>query len=109
MNIKSITIFIIVAIAVASCKKDVKVNPKINGIEPVQGTVNTLIKVTGSGLQNINSAVLDLDNVEILVNSNFNTSTAILLRVPANANAGKQHIVFTNSSGYQYSLPFVVY
>src|SRR5689334_9617456 len=91
------------AIAVTSCKKNVGVNPTVNKIDPGSGAGNALITVTGSGLQNIQSAVLDLGNVPIALNSNFNTDNALLFRVPVDANVGPQHIVFTNSAGYQYS------
>ena len=103
-----ILLIIASAVAITSCKKDVNVTPKIDDITPGSGAGNALITVTGSGLQNIKSAVLDLGNVPIALNSNFNTSTAILLRVPVNANVGPQHIVFTNTSGFQYSLAFTV-
>jgi len=109
MRIRVMILLIIAsAVAITSCKKDVNVTPKIDDITPGSGAGNALITVTGSGLQNIKSAVLDLGNVPIALNSNFNTSTAILLRVPVNANVGPQHIVFTNTSGFQYSLAFTV-
>ncbi len=95
-------------IAVTSCKKDVDVNPSINAIDPGSGAGNALITVTGSGLRNIQSAVLDLGNVPIALNQNFNTDNAILFRVPVDANVGPQHIVFTNNGGYQYSVAFTV-
>jgi hypothetical protein len=95
-------------IAVTSCKKDVNVNPTINEIDPGSGAGNALITVTGTGLRNIRSAVLDLGNVPIALNSNFNTDNAILFRVPVDANVGPQHVVFTNSGGYQYSMAFTV-
>jgi hypothetical protein len=109
MRMRAVIILLMMSVfAATSCKKDVNVTPKIDNIDPGSGAANSLITVTGSGLQNITSAVLDLGNVSIALNSNFNTSTAILIRVPVNANIGVQHIVFTNSSGYQYSLPFTV-
>ena len=110
MRMRAVLILLTVAVfSSVSCKKDVNVTPKIDNIDPGSGAANALITVTGSGLQNIVSAVLDLGNVSIALNSNFNTSTAILIRVPVNANVGAQHIVFTNSLGYQYSLPFTVF
>lgn len=103
-----ILLLAVTTFSITSCKKDVNVTPQIDSVDPGAGAGNALITITGSGLQHITSAVLDLGNVPIALNSNFNTSTAILLRVPVNANVGAQHIVFTNSSGFQYSLPFTV-
>ncbi len=93
---------------ITSCKKDVHVNPKANEITPDSAAGNVLLTITGSGLQNVQSAVFDLGNVPVAFNPNFNTSSAILIRVPTNANVGPQHIVFTTTSGYQFSLPFTV-
>ncbi len=91
-----------------SCKKDVDVNPKANEIAPDSAPGNTLLTITGSDLQNVQSAVFDLGNVSVAFNPNFNTDKAILIRVPIDANVGPQHIVFTTASGYQFSLPFTV-
>ncbi|MEP6465670.1 MAG: IPT/TIG domain-containing protein [Parafilimonas sp.] len=93
---------------VGSCKKDINVNPQANEIKPDSAAGNALLTITGSGLQNVQSAVFDLGNVPVAFNPNFNTSSAILIRVPTSANVGSQHIVFTTTSGYQFSLPFTV-
>ncbi|MBV9963319.1 MAG: IPT/TIG domain-containing protein [Parafilimonas sp.] len=95
-------------IALTSCKKNVDVNPNVDAIDPGSGAGNALITVTGSGLRNIQSAVLDLGNVPIALNQNFNTDNAILFRVPVDANVGPQHIVFTTAGGYQFSTAFTV-
>src|SRR5436309_4992440 len=93
---------------VASCKKNVDVNPNANDIHPDSAAGNALITITGSGLRNVQSAVFDLGNVPVAFNPNFNTDNAILIRVPIDANVGPQHIVFTTTAGYQFSLPFTV-
>lgn len=93
---------------ITSCKKDVDVNPKANQIAPDSASGNTLLTVTGSGLQNIESITFDLGNVPVAFNPNFNTANAVLFRVPTDANVGAQHIVFTTTKGYQFSLPFTV-
>ncbi len=103
-----IAVFFSCALFITSCKKDVSVNPKANQIDPDSAAGNTLITITGSGLQNVESAVFDLGNVPVAFNPNFNTANAILIRVPTDANVGPQHIVFTTTSGYQFSLPFTV-
>lgn len=106
-NLKKITALLIFFAAIA-CKKDVHVNPKINSIEPTIAAANDVITVTGSGLRNVQNAVLDLGNIHIEINSSFNTDKTILFRVPANANEGAQHVVFTSAGGYQYSASFTV-
>lgn len=107
-TIITITAFFSCALFITSCKKDVHVNPKANEIAPDSAAGNTLLTITGSGLRNVESAVFDLGNVPVAFNPNFNTDNAILLRVPIDANVGAQHIVFTTTSGYQFSLPFTV-
>ena len=102
-------ICIFAAIAISnSCKKNVNVTPAIKTISPDSGAGNAVITLTGSGLMDIHSAVLDIGNVPIAFNPNFNTDGAVIFRVPSTANVGTQHIVFTNSSGYQFSVPFTV-
>ena len=109
MRFKTLMLAVIsIAIASTSCKKNVDVHPAVDKIDPGQGAGNAVITVTGSDLRNIKTMVLDLGNVPIALNSNFNTDNAIIFRVPANANVGLQHIVFTTASGYQFSTPFTV-
>ncbi len=103
----AICIFALVIVG-ASCTKDVHVTPTLKTITPDSAAGNTVITLTGSGLKDIQSAVFDLGNVPIAFNTNFNTDGAVIFRVPSGANVGTQHIVFTNSSGYQFSVPFTV-
>jgi hypothetical protein len=91
-----------------SCTKEETVNPTVAEINPGEAAVNTTLTVTGSDLQNIRSIVFDLGNVPVSFNPNFNTENAIIFRVPADANSGDQNIVFTTTSGYQFSIPFRV-
>jgi hypothetical protein len=103
----AVCIFALIIVG-ASCTKDVHVTPAIKTITPDSAAGNTVITLTGSGLRNIQSAVFDNGNVPIAFNTNFNTDAAVIFRVPSAANVGTQHIVFTNSSGYQFSVPFTV-
>jgi hypothetical protein len=106
---KAITIFVLaVLVLMISCKKETTVTAKINKVDPGKGAGNEVITLTGSGLKDVQSIVFDLGNVPASFNPNFNTDGAIIFRVPASANVGDQHIVFTNSSGYQFSVPFTV-
>lgn len=93
---------------IMSCKKDVHVTPTADKISPDSAAGGALLTITGSGLRNIESVVFDLGNVPVAFNPNFNTDNAVLFRVPTDANVGDQHIVFTTTSGYQFSLPFRV-
>lgn len=97
-----------ISVILSSCKKDELIQPSVNNIEPGEAAVNSTLTITGSGLRNIQSIVFDLGNVPVSFNSNFNTDNAIIFRVPSNANSGDQNIVFTNTSGYQFSVPFRV-
>jgi hypothetical protein len=93
----------------SSCTKEELIKPTIDNIDPGEASVNTTLTVTGSGLRDIKSIVFDLGNVPVTsFNPNFNTDNAIIFRVPSNANSGDQNIVFTNTSGFQFTLPFRV-
>lgn len=91
-----------------SCKKENHITPAITKITPDSASGGTVVTLTGSGLRDVRSAVFDLGNVPVAFNTNFNTDNAVIFRVPSGANVGTQHIVFTNSSGYQFSVPFTV-
>ena len=108
---KTITTLLLLGVAtflVTSCKKDVHVSPTASEITPDSAAGGALLTITGSGLRNIESIVFDLGNVPVAFNPNFNTDNAVLFRVPTDANVGDQHIVFTTTTGYQFSLPFRV-
>lgn len=106
--LKAICLFTSIIIISGACTKKNNITPVINSVSPESGAGNAVITITGSGLQNIQSAVLDAGNVPIAFNPNFNTGAAVIFSVPAAANVGAQHIVFTNSSGFQFSVPFTV-
>jgi IPT/TIG domain len=95
-------------VMVISCTKKEHITPTIKTITPDSAAGNAIITLTGGGLSDIQSAVFDLGNVPVAFNPNFNTEGAVIFRVPPAANVGTQHIVFTNSSGYQFSVPFTV-
>lgn len=90
-----------------SCKKDNVVTPAFK-ISPESGAGNDLVTVTGTNIGDLRSIVFDNGNIPAGLNPNFNTGSALLFRVPTNANVGNQHIIFTNASGYQFSVPFKV-
>lgn len=92
----------------SSCTKEELIKPSIDKIDPGEAAVNTTLTVTGSGLRDIRSIVFDLGNVPVTFNPNFNTDNAIIFRIPSDANSGDQNIVFTNTSGFQFTLPFRV-
>src|ERR1700761_6823842 len=96
-----------VTVFITSCKKDVVVTPTYS-INPGAGAGNDVITLTGSHLSGIQSIVFDDGNVPVAFNPEFNTDGAVIFRVPPTANVGAQHIVFTNSNGYQFSVPFTV-
>jgi hypothetical protein len=91
----------------SSCKKDKEITPTFT-VSPGSGAGNDLVTVTGSNIGDLRSIVFDNGNIPAALNPNFNTGEALLFRVPANANVGDQHIIFTNASGFQFSVPFKV-
>jgi len=106
--VKATTLLFITTLFISSCTKNVDINPAPNKIDPGKGAGNAVITLTGSGLKNVRSITFDLGNVPVAFNTNFNTDNAIIFRVPAAANVGDQHIVFTTTAGYQFSVPFTV-
>lgn len=103
-----------VTMLIASCEKEAKPlstassNPAANKIDPGQGAANALLTVTGSGLGAITGIWFEIDSVEVTVNPNLNTDNAILFRIPADAVPGQQNILFKNSAGVEFKVPFVV-
>lgn len=108
MSIFKFTLSVLTAfIFFTSCKKDKEVTPTFT-VSPGAGAGNDLITVTGSDIGDLRSIVFDNGNIAAALNPNFNTGSALLFRVPPNANVGDQYIIFTNASGYQFSVPFKV-
>ena len=106
--LRAISLLTAIVITSGACTKKVDITPAIVSVSPESGAGNAVITIIGRNLQDIQSAVLDAGNVPIAFNPNFNTAGAIIFSVPTAANVGDQHIVFTNSSGYQDSVPFTV-
>jgi hypothetical protein len=107
-TVRTLAVVFVCLLAITSCNKNVAVTPTPNKIDPGQGAGNAVITLTGSGLRNVQSIVFDLGNVPVAFNTNFNTDNAVIFRVPVAANVGQQHIVFTTTAGYQFSVPFTV-
>ena len=83
-------------------------NPAATQIEPVSGSGNTVLTLTGSGLGGIVKAVFTNGDVAADINPVFNTSGSFIFRVPLEANGGDQEIRFTNSLGKEFTIPFKV-
>lgn len=93
----------------SACKKDNGMdNPTANELAPEKGSGGDVLTLTGSDLAGIASIVFETDNVPAFFNPNFNTESAVIFRVPDTASGGQQNIVFTNSKGKQWLVPFNV-
>ena len=102
-------LFLLAALALMeACKKNDSSTPLSSGIKPDSAGANAVLALQGSGLGGLRSIVFDNGNVPALFNSNFNTSSAIIFRVPDTALGGKQNIVFTFASGAVLKVPFNV-
>jgi hypothetical protein len=98
----------------ASCTKEANndkkasSSPAANAIDPGTGAGNTVLTLTGSGLDDMVSIVFDKGGVPASFNPNFNTDKSLIFRVPDTANGGPQNIIFTNRLGKSVSVPFNV-
>jgi hypothetical protein len=99
--------FVFILATLVSCKKEEVVTP-VYQIFPIQGASRAVLTLSGSGLTDLQTISFDNGNVAASFNPVFNTDGAIIFRVPEEAFPGDQRIVFTNKSGYQYSVPFKV-
>jgi hypothetical protein len=113
--IGTISIFCTIVFLLASCTKEFdpqlskpSSSPKVDSISPGFAASKTLVVVKGGGLGDIRSIILDSGNVVASFNPNFNTENVIMFRIPDAAIPGEQNIVFTNSEGVQFSVPFKV-
>ncbi|HEX2535837.1 MAG TPA: IPT/TIG domain-containing protein [Chitinophagaceae bacterium] len=101
-------------LVLASCEKEdnetpeASSNPQANALQPGEGSANAVLTLTGSGLGDVRSIVFDNGNVPASFNPVFNTGNAVIFRVPDTANGGMQNIVFTNSKGISFQVPFKV-
>lgn len=102
-------LFLLAAIVlVTACKKNNSTTPVSSGIAPDSAGANAVLALQGSGLNGLRSIVFDNGHVPASFNPNFNTSTAVIFRVPDTALGGKQNIVFTFASGATLKVPFNV-
>lgn len=113
--VKSAFFAAVLSVAIASCKKDsdgspeVKAgNPTFAAITPSESPGGTTVTLTGSGLGQMRSIVFDRNNVPANFQTNLNTESAIVFRVPDTAFGGQQNIVLTNVDGKQLKVPFRV-
>lgn len=82
--------------------------PVLGSITPTSGAAGALITITGTGLGNIVSIIFENDSVPASFEPNLNTETAILFRVPNDAQGGNQNIILINDEGKTLSVPFEV-
>jgi hypothetical protein len=106
--LKPLAAFFAMVLLSVSCTKEKQINPNPAKIEPGEAAGNAVLTLTGSDLKNVQTIKFDLGNVPAAFNPNFNTDNALIFRVPADANPGDQHIIFTTNTGYQFSIPFKV-
>ena len=111
LNIRPLLLLAISALAMVSCDKDSdsgRANPKADKLDPTKASGNTVLTLTGTDLADIRSIVFDNGNVPAPFNPVFNTSNAVIFRVPDTANGGDQNIIFTNVDGKSITVPFSV-
>lgn len=115
-NVLLVSFMAIVMLVIAACKKDkdgnppgeVSQTPSAKLIRPDSGAGGAVLILEGTGLSEIRSIVFDRNNVPGTFNPNFNTDQSLVFRVPDTAFGGSQKIVFTNSAGISFSVPFRV-
>ncbi len=114
-NISFLLIFLITGIFfTVSCTKEAQTGStasaeiKIDLVSPGFASANTVLTITGTGLGDIRSIIFDSGNVAASLNPNFNTNSAVIFRVPADAIPAKQNIILTNGLGKQIVIPFNV-
>lgn len=99
------------ALVMVSCKKDAnegRANPTANKLDPIKASGGTVLTLTGNDLADMRSIVFDNGNVPAAFNPVFNTSEAVIFRVPDTANGGDQNIIFTNVDGKSVKVAFSV-
>jgi hypothetical protein len=83
-------------------------NPAPDKIDPGSGSANTTLTLTGTGIGDVVKIVFSNGNISAGINPVFNTESSLVFRVPDIANGGDQQIIFTNSLGKEFSVPFKV-
>ncbi|MDJ1473642.1 IPT/TIG domain-containing protein [Xanthocytophaga flava] len=105
---KILILQLIAAVWLSSCKKDDELNPSVGQVTPEKGASNTLLTLTGSDIEDVQTIVFEKGNVKAEFNPNFNTDNALLFRVPVAAVPGEQNIILTNKKGKEFRVPFNV-
>jgi len=82
--------------------------PVLESVSPAEASGGTVITVAGTGLGDMQSIVLDKQNVPISFLSTLNTDTHILFTIPDTAIGGNQNIILKNSNGDSLVVPFKV-
>jgi hypothetical protein len=101
----------VTTLLILSCKKDAnegRANPRADKLDPVKASGGTVLTLTGADLADMRSIVFDNGNVPAAFNPVFNTSDAVIFRVPDTANGGDQNIIFTNVDGKSVKVAFSV-
>ena len=114
INVSILSILVGLVLFITSCKKDSNTvinasdNPQAESLVPATAAGRALLTLNGKNIGQITSVVFEKDNVPASFNPNFNTETAFLFRVPDTASGGPQNIIFTNSLGKTFKVPFDV-
>jgi len=117
LSVKWIAAICLLLVSVASCKKNnmeykplstASSSPAPSKLDPEAASGNAVLTLTGSGLGDVVKIVFSNGNIPTSINPTFNTETSVVFRVPDTANGGDQNIVFTNSLGKEFSVPFRV-
>jgi IPT/TIG domain-containing protein len=91
-----------------ACEKDKEGPAAPDKLEPEAAAADAILSLTGSGLSSVKTIVFETENILADFNPVFNSSGAIIFRVPADAVPGKQNIIFTKASGEQFKVSFTV-
>jgi hypothetical protein len=114
VNLGLLSLLVGLVLFIASCKKDsnkvidASDNPEAQSLVPARAAGRELLTLNGQNIGQITSVIFEKDNVPAAFNPNFNTATAFLFRVPDTASGGPQNIIFTNSLGKTFKVPFDV-
>lgn len=92
----------------SSCKKSSTGAPHAMNILPDSAGAAATLYLTGSGLSNVTSITFSNGNIPAPFNPIFNTDGAVIFRVPDTALGGQQNIIFKNSTGQTFTVPFNV-
>ncbi len=108
------SLFLLVSATIWSCTKEndppagASKNPIISALSLEKGAANELLSLTGTGLGSVQYIKFSKGNISAAINPTLNTENALLFRVPEDALPGKQEIIFTNSAGVEFKMPFQV-